>query len=302
MTVSLLGTAARYFLEVANTGSLTRAAEQLHVAPSAISRQISKLEDSLGCALFERKARGMVLSEVGERLAVYARTTAVDAQRAVDEVKDLSLRASTRIRVACTEGFSSGFLIELMGSFLQRHPDSHLEVISTTPDGVSRLLLERAVDVGLKFSLGAEKGLHIEYQQPAPIMLVAARQHPLAQLAQLAQVSLHDVMRYPVAMPLPETTLRQMLELAFELEGLKCQAAFTANFSILLSLVASGNALTFAASQSVSHLIRRQEVIALPMSQLQLPTRYLQILRPEGAPLSALGQAFLQDLIAVSQS
>ena len=297
MTVSLLGTAARYFLEVANTGSLTRAAEQLHVAPSAISRQISKLEDSLGCALFERKARGMVLSEVGERLAVYARTTAVDAQRAVDEVKDLSLRASTRIRVACTEGFSSGFLIELMGSFLQRHPESHLEVVSTTPDGVSRLLLERAVDVGLKFSLVAEKGLHIEHQQLAPIMLVAARQHPLAQQA---QVSLQDVMRYPVALPLPETTLRQMLELAFGVEGLKCEAAFTANFSILLSLVASGNALTFAALQSVSHLIRRQEVIALPMPQLQLPTRYLQILRPEGAPVSALGQVFLQDLVAAS--
>jgi len=60
MKTSFFSTQIRYFLEVARTGSVSQAAGQLHVAASAVSRQIAKLEDQLGCALFERRARGMV--------------------------------------------------------------------------------------------------------------------------------------------------------------------------------------------------------------------------------------------------
>ncbi|MCH1999137.1 LysR family transcriptional regulator, partial [Achromobacter xylosoxidans] len=49
----------RYFLEVARCGSIAGAAAAQHVAASAVSRQIAKLEDELGIALFERQARGM---------------------------------------------------------------------------------------------------------------------------------------------------------------------------------------------------------------------------------------------------
>ena len=61
--------ASRYFLEVVRTGSVTEAAHRLHVAPSAVSRQVAKLEESLGCNLFDRQARGMALTEAGQQLA-----------------------------------------------------------------------------------------------------------------------------------------------------------------------------------------------------------------------------------------
>ena len=69
----LQDTALRYFLEVAQVGSLTEASVRLHVATSAISRQISGLEQTLGTPLFERQPRGMVLTAAGEILAVHAR-------------------------------------------------------------------------------------------------------------------------------------------------------------------------------------------------------------------------------------
>ena len=53
MAISLLSLPLRYFLEVARTGSVNQAAQRLHVAASAVSRQLGKLEDSLGVMLFE---------------------------------------------------------------------------------------------------------------------------------------------------------------------------------------------------------------------------------------------------------
>ena len=65
--------ALKYFLEVARAGSIAEASQRLNIAPSAISRQISKLEAEIGVALFERRARGMNLSAAGELLAAHAR-------------------------------------------------------------------------------------------------------------------------------------------------------------------------------------------------------------------------------------
>src|SRR5581483_33588 len=79
--LAMQSTAVRYFLAVVDAGSISSAAEQLRIAGSAVSRQIAGLEDSLGVRLFERRARGMMLTPAGERLATYARTSAAEAQR-----------------------------------------------------------------------------------------------------------------------------------------------------------------------------------------------------------------------------
>ena len=72
MAAFLHGLALRYFVEVARTGSISDASARLHVAVSAISRQIAKLENETGAPLFERRPRGMALSEAGERLLAFA--------------------------------------------------------------------------------------------------------------------------------------------------------------------------------------------------------------------------------------
>ncbi|WP_347615130.1 LysR family transcriptional regulator, partial [Comamonas thiooxydans] len=75
----LQDTALRYFHEVAQCGSLSEASARLHVAASAISRQIAALEERLGTPLFERHPRGMVLNAAGEILADHARRAGLDA-------------------------------------------------------------------------------------------------------------------------------------------------------------------------------------------------------------------------------
>ena len=90
MNVSLLSLPLRYFLEVARTGSVNQAAQRLHVAASAVSRQLGKLEDSLGVVLFERQARGMALTEAGARLMAHASAHDAQALELVEQLHGLS--------------------------------------------------------------------------------------------------------------------------------------------------------------------------------------------------------------------
>lgn len=295
MSLSLLGTASRYFLEVARTGSVTQAAEQLHVAASAVSRQIAKLEASLDCALFERQARGMALSAAGERLAAYVRSAALDAERVVDEVKGLGGQRASLVRIACTEGLACGFMAEMMSSFRAAHPRCNIHLKVGTPDEVSRYLLRGEVDLAAKFCVAPEKGLKIEHNQPAPIMVLAAPGHALARRR---SVSMADIVRHPLAVPEAGTTVRQMLDLCCGLKGLHYQVAYTGNYPTLLALTVRGEVLTLSALVSAAHAIRAGDLVAVSVNEPQFRQRSLQVLTLQGQALNASASGFKDHLIA----
>ncbi|GKT20994.1 hypothetical protein AVHM3334_03150 [Acidovorax sp. SUPP3334] len=103
----LQDTALRYFLEVAQCGSLTEASARLHVAASALSRQIAGLEAQLGTPLFERHPRGMVPTAAGEILATHARRTGLDAERALGEIGSLLGLRAGQVRLATSDAFAN---------------------------------------------------------------------------------------------------------------------------------------------------------------------------------------------------
>src|SRR3954451_22834948 len=74
-------------LTVADTGSVTRAAQLLHLVQSAVTRQIQSLEDQLGVALFERTRTGMLLTDAGSRLVRSARNALPELERAEADVR-----------------------------------------------------------------------------------------------------------------------------------------------------------------------------------------------------------------------
>jgi LysR family transcriptional regulator, glycine cleavage system transcriptional activator len=134
------------FEAAARTLSFTKAAEELFITQSAVSRQIKALEDHLGLKLFERRPRALALTENGQALYRIATDVLDRLQGATDR-----LRAETRARqlaITTTTGFASLWLIPRLRRFTSLHPDVDVRISATT----DALNLERhLIDLAIRY-------------------------------------------------------------------------------------------------------------------------------------------------------
>jgi DNA-binding transcriptional LysR family regulator len=139
------------FEVVARHLSFTKAAAELCVTQSAVSRQIRQLEDHLGVRLFERRTRAVVLTDAGYRY--YTELTPLLARLGEVTQQVTAARTDTRVRVTCTVSFASLWLIPRLAAFQEKHPQIHVHVVG---DNVVRDLVRDAFDVGIRYCLRAE--------------------------------------------------------------------------------------------------------------------------------------------------
>lgn len=118
----------RIFHVVAEAGSFTHAGERLGMSQSAVSRQISSLEDSLNLKLFIRHARGLVMTEVGEQLFRTAHRMAWELQSVEAQMTESQDMPSGPLLVTTTVGFGSTWLTSRIDEFLDRYPTIQLEI------------------------------------------------------------------------------------------------------------------------------------------------------------------------------
>ena len=112
----------RYVDEVARTGSIRKAADQLNVTASAVNRRIMDLEEELGAQLFERRPRGVRLTAAGEVFVHYLREQDGGVERMKSQIEDLKgLRRGT-VRIACSQALALDFLPREIAAFRARHP------------------------------------------------------------------------------------------------------------------------------------------------------------------------------------
>ncbi|KDA04988.1 LysR family transcriptional regulator [Microbacterium sp. CH12i] len=139
----------RGFVEVANLGHFTRAAENLHLAQPSLSRQISTLETELGTELFRRVRGNISLTDAGEVLLPRARRMLADAAAIHTEMAELAGLQRGRVRLGATPTLCISLVAEVMSAFHASYPG--IELLLT--EAGSHLLIEQltagAVDMAL---------------------------------------------------------------------------------------------------------------------------------------------------------
>ncbi len=119
----------RIFHTVAEAGSFTHAGEKLNLSQSAVSRQISALEESLRTTLFHRHARGLVLTEQGELLRRTARDVFVKLTQVQTRIAENKERAQGKLKVTTTVAFGSTWLTPRMRDFVTLYPDVDVSLV-----------------------------------------------------------------------------------------------------------------------------------------------------------------------------
>ena len=292
--------ALRHFLEVVNCGSATEAAARLGVAPSAVSRQIARLEKELDTLLFERRSRGMVPNAVGERLAAHARRAWIDIERLADDVRAMrGLRGGT-IRIVSTEGFAVEFLPPLIAEFRRKHSGVRFELTIRTHSDITRMVREGEADIGLSLGLTSERGIRVELRHPSPVMAVLASDHPLAQQKQL---SLKAIAAYPLALPPPNSTLRQLLDISFSRQGIQVESVFSSDhLAPLVGFAAAGGGIAFCGKEALLTHLKHRQIVAVALRDREMSERHFEVQTMAGRSVSDASRAFLDALRSYVES
>ncbi|WP_179184890.1 LysR family transcriptional regulator [Collinsella vaginalis] len=163
-----------YFLAVARAGSISAAAEELHVSQPTLSRQLIDLERGLGTTLFERSRAGVTLTADGMLLRRRA-AEIVDLARTTESEIMMSRGAvAGEVRIGCAETRAMELLAQVMGDLKADHPQVTYRIISADADDVAERIERGLLDFGLVLRLGAchrLDSLELPSQEQAVVVL-----------------------------------------------------------------------------------------------------------------------------------
>ena len=142
----------RYFLAIAQAGTLTKAAERLNVSPSAVSVQVQALETQLGHALFDRQGRGLVLTEAGRLVLERAEAIFDAGHELVSAVRGLDTAKRTTVRIGAMATLSRNFQVTFLQPIVGR-ADARIVIRSGSMRELLHMLEAHHIDVLLTNTL-----------------------------------------------------------------------------------------------------------------------------------------------------
>ncbi|MEU4233476.1 LysR family transcriptional regulator [Nonomuraea sp. NPDC026600] len=269
-----------YFVAVTEESGFTRAAARLHVAQPGVSAQIRQLERELGQPLFDRSARQVRLTEVGEAVLPYARAAlaAVAATRlVVDEITGL-LRG--QVVMGAVSAPSVLDLPGLLAEFHERHPAVEISLRETDPESLIEAVRAGRMDLGL-MGIGSSVPAGLDAQVVVDQALVAAvgLGHDLVGEPAITLSELAD--RALVCLP-HGTGLRAALDEACAAAGFTAHVAFEASEPYVLGqLAAKGLGLAVLPESAVG--AARDELHVLEIIEPGLRGRMALVWRSTGS-------------------
>ncbi|KMY85304.1 Regulatory protein, LysR:LysR, substrate-binding [Candidatus Paraburkholderia calva] len=155
---------------------------------------------------------------------------------------------------------------------------------------------EAEFDVGLTFSFGPAKDIHVAFSAPSPVLTIVATSHPLARAA---SVSFRDLLAYPLALPGIHSTLHNLIDIYCSREGVACKSVLSsALLETLLGFTLASDAVTFSGELFVRPRLAAGELVALPVPELATSERAIEIQTLARRDVPPLLQAFIERMSA----
>lgn len=179
----------RLFLALADTGSVSRAAQACHVTQPTASMQLKEVTDAVGVPLYEVISRRVHLTDAGRDLAHTARTIAHEwaaFEQRMDATRGLT-RGKLRVAVVSTAKY---FVPRMLGTFCAQYPEIDISLEVLNRDGVVQRLRDNLDDLYIMSMPPADIELDDQVFLPNPLVVIAAQNHPLAARRQIALADL----------------------------------------------------------------------------------------------------------------
>lgn len=287
--------ALSYLNEVIHFGSLRKAAQHLNVDPSAISRQLSVLEEELNTRLLERTSQGVRPTEAGNMLAAHYRQQRANEQGVLSRLSDLQGLRQGSVRIALGEGFIADLISHPLQSFILRYPGIVLEVRMAGANEALGLLKEDAVDLALVYAPAEDDALVIHVDTRQPLDLIIPPQHRLADHP--GPIPMAALRGEALALIHNSTGMGQLAVMVAQLEHVELRPKLRTNsVAVLTNFVKSGIGVAFMPELTVSHELQSGSIRRRPLANLALRDARARIVSHKGRELTVASIACLEHL------
>jgi len=282
----------KYFAEVARSGSIRKASEELHVATSAVSRQIRKLEDELGTPLFERFSDGLRLTAAGKVVLRHAKETIQQYEIMKSDLGDLQGKRTGRVHIACLDSLAVQFMPEFVAGFHRRNPAVDFRIRADNFNNIFHFVAEGDCDIGVTFDLARPHDIKLVHGVQMPLMAIVAKHHPLARQK---TVTLQECAQFNLLLQLDNEVMSSMI--AVELASLdRVGRTFVAtnNQMMLKPLILSGEGVAFFTPLGLFKEMTAGDVVALPIAGSRLQNMEVGIVAPRNRQLTHATEAVIE--------
>ncbi len=274
----------RYLDEVVRRGSIRKAAEHLHVAPTAVNRQILDLEAELGAPLFERIHKRLRLTPLGELVLAHVRQTLREHETLRMRIEELKGARRGEVTIAVTAGLAGSLMPSLVHDFRLHYPGIVVRVLDLPVAAIAASVEAGEADLGLGYDLPESAALRVVAASDWQIGAVVAPGHALA--SQPSTV-LAECVGYPLILPAAPLSIRGILDDAFARHAIEISpVAESTSMALIQRLVALGAGIALLNPLDVMEERGRGALVFVPLRDGHLPRQTLRLVARARNPLA----------------
>ena len=253
----------KMFCAVAETGGLVTAGRKLHLTPSALSHSLKALETDLGCRLFERVGKRMVLNQAGEQLLAQVRGPLAALESAADGIKRLAKWGQTRLRIGASASACQHILPRVIRELKKAHSPIELLVASHDSPRLVELIRESRLDLGLGVAPPESPEFELHPMFKDELLFVFSATHPWSASKSLSR---EEIRSQPFILYQRASMTTKLLEDYFrEMEIVPSTIMEVASIGAIKELVKLNLGVSVLAPWTVDHELSRGSLKMRPL-------------------------------------
>lgn len=227
----------RYFLKVAEYGSITRAASGLHISQPSLTQHIRHLEDHFGLALFMRHGRGLILTEAGKTLRLKAEILIDQIDGLQSQLETSQARPRGTLSIGMPISWSELVTYPVIERFRRDFPEVHLKLAVNASEALAEAMNNNELQLAVLVETDEQENFWSKPLVEDDLFLLGPAG---SQLSKLGSVCLKDAASYPMILPLNLTTVMRRIERAMIASGSTLNVVVETPSTNILPLVARG--------------------------------------------------------------
>lgn len=285
----------RYFLELARSQSIRQAADRLQVAPSVISRQLTRLEQGIGAQLLERRADGVQLTEAGLLLRDHLGAIHNHIDRALDEIADINALRKGTVQIATVEGITRPFLSGQIADFRSQNPGVAFRLRICGRQRVVEALEQHVSQIGFLYDHFSHPTIEEIGRWHQPLLALAPAGHAFTDQRKL---TLADLAGQPCALPDETFGIHHLVKRAFTRAGIVPRFDVVADqLQFLCDYAVRTGAIVYAPLQAAISDVMAGRLVPLNLDCVEFRHRHIYAVTRRNHALPPAAAAFLQEIV-----